>query len=601
MFEKLMQDYFVNLTGGNKGADTDAGGANKHLLELQADYYRKQTELWMSMLASPPGKEPAPVIEAERGDRRFNAPEWNELPFFNYLKQSYLLNSRWLLEMVETNLEKNPLDKHAKEKALFFTHQLIDSLSPSNFPATNPEVLKLALETKGASVTNGMKNFRADMEKGRISMTDENAFEVGKNIAISPGAVVFQNDIMQLIQYAPLTKQVHQLPLLMVPPFINKYYILDLQPENSFVRHAVEQGQTVFMVSWRNIPPQPSQSQFEGETRRQRANNEDSASGTARRERGSRQSVADEMGLGTASWDDYIEQGIFQPIKAVLEISGTDQLNALGFCVGGTLLATALAVMRRQKKAFPVLPVASLTLLATFLDFSDVGKIEAYIDEDFVQEREVEYAQGGVVDGRKLASTFASLRANDLIWSYVVNNYLKGKQPEAFDLLYWNSDSTNLPGTLHAYYLRNMYLENNLRVPDKLTLCGVPVDLGKINLPTFILASKEDHIVPWKTAYANTRLLKGKLQFVLAASGHIAGVVNSASKNRRNYWASPSLTEDPEQWLAGATSVPGSWWNNWSTWLGKKSGKKIPARKRLGNAAYPEIEAAPGSYVKVRY
>ena len=572
MLEKLMQDYFTSLTGGNKAAGPDVGGANKHLLELQADYYRKQTELWMSMLGSRPGKEHAPVIEAEKGDRRFNAPEWNELPFFNYLKQSYLLNSRWLLDMVETNLEKNPLDKRAKEKALFFTQQIIDSLSPSNFPATNPEVLKLALETKGASVANGMKNFRADMEKGRISMTDENAFEVGKNIAITPGAVVFQNDIMQLIQYAPLTKQVHQLPLLMVPPFINKYYILDLQPENSFVRHAVEQGQTVFMVSWRNIPPE--------------------------------QFGADSVKLGKAAWDDYIEQGIFQPIKAALKISGVDQLNALGFCVGGTLLASALAVIRKQKKTsltFPTFPVASLTLLATFLDFSEVGKIEAYIDEDFVQKREIQYAQGGVVDGRKLASTFASLRANDLIWSYVVNNYLKGKQPEAFDLLYWNSDSTNLPGTLHAYYLRNMYLENNLSVPNKLTLCNVPVDLGKINLPTFILASKEDHIVPWKTAYANTRLLKGKLEFVLAASGHIAGVVNSASKNKRNYWVNPALAEDPEQWLAGAKSVPGSWWNNWSAWLKKKSGKQIPARKRLGNAAYPEIEAAPGSYVKVRY
>lgn len=567
MFEKLMQDYFTNLTGGN-----NADGANKHLLEMQTDYYQKQMALWMSMLASQPGKEAAPVIEAGKGDRRFHAPEWNELPFFNYLKQSYLLNSRWLLEMVETNLEKTPgakLDKRAKEKAMFFTQQIIDSLSPSNFPATNPEVLKLALETKGASVTNGMKNFRADMEKGRISMTDETAFEVGKNIAITPGAVVFQNDIMQLIQYAPLTKQVHQLPLLMVPPFINKYYILDLQPENSFVRHAVEQGQTVFMVSWRNIPPE--------------------------------QFGADSVKLGKATWDDYIEQGIFQPIKAALDISGVDKLNALGFCVGGTLLGTALAVMRRQKKRFPLLPVASMTLLTTFLDFSDGGEIEAYIDEKFVQEREVEYAEGGVVDGRKLASTFASLRANDLIWSYVVNNYLKGKQPEAFDLLYWNSDSTNLPGALHAYYLRNMYLENNLSVPDKLTLCGVPVDLGKINLPTFILASKEDHIVPWKTAYTNTRLLKGKMEFVLAASGHIAGVVNAASKNRRNHWVNPSLTADPEQWLAGAESVPGSWWNNWSTWLGKKSGKKIPARKRLGNAAYPATEPAPGSYVKVRY
>lgn len=553
MFEKLTQEYLARLTAGS---DKES----KRWLELQADFYRKQMELWMAMLAAQPGKQPTHIIEPEKGDRRFNSPEWTDLPFFDYLKQSYLLNSRWLKEMVESANLDAALGEGAKKKALFFTRQLIDSLSPSNFPATNPEALKLALQTDGASIASGMKNFLADLEKGRISMTDENAFEVGKNLAVTPGAVVYQNDIIQLIQYTPLAQNVYQRPLLMVPPFINKYYILDLQPENSFVRYALEQGQTVFMVSWRNIPPE----------------------------------------LGSASWDDYIKQGVFAPIKVALEISGADKLNALGFCVGGTLLAAALAVMRKQKKTVPI-PIASLTLLATMLDFSDVGEIGAYVDQAAVQKREAELASGGVVNGRELAFTFASLRANELIWAYVVNNYLKGKQPDAFDLLYWNSDSTNLPGTLYAWYLRNTYLENNLRVPGKLTMCGTPVDLGKINLPTFILASREDHIVPWKSAYASTRLLKGKLQFILAASGHIAGVVNPASKNRRNYWTSPALTENPEQWLAGAESVPGSWWGNWSAWLKKKSGKQVPARKRVGSADYPEIEPAPGSYVKVRY
>ncbi|HTD90670.1 MAG TPA: alpha/beta fold hydrolase, partial [Burkholderiales bacterium] len=353
---------------------------------------------------------------------------------------------------------------------------------------------------------------------------------------------------------------VHARPLLMVPPCINKFYILDLQPENSLVRYAVEQGNTVFMVSWRNVPPD----------------------------------------MGKVSWDDYVAKGVIAAIDAARRIGGVKKINALGFCVGGTLLATALAVLRAKRKN----PVASLTLLATMLDFCDTGELSVFVDKAYVERREREFADGGVLQGRELAITFASLRANDLIWNYVVNNYLKGKTPEPFDLLYWNSDSTNLPGTMYAWYVRNTYLENRLCVPGALKVCGVPVDLTRLDLPAYLLATREDHIVPWKTAYASTPLLQGKQTFVLAASGHIAGVVNPASRNKRNYWVGGTdgtdgtKGADADAWLASAASHPGSWWKHWSAWLKRHAGKAIPARTALGGAGYTEIEAAPGRYVR---
>ena len=523
----------------------DAG----HWQELQQRYYRDHLDAWTRLATADPGR-PADGTGV-LGDRRFRAPEWRQ-PYFTYLAESYLASARWLKEAVE----RAELAPHAKRRLAFFTRQLTDALSPANFPWSNPEAIRLAVETRGESVASGLRNLAADLDKGLVSMTDERAFEVGRNLAVTPGAVVHENDFMQLIQYRPATESVYERPLLMVPPCINKYYILDLQPENSLVRFAVEQGHTVFMVSWRNMPPD----------------------------------------MGRATWDDYLEQGIMKAIALAREMCGVDRIQALGFCVGGTLLASALAVLAAKGER----PAGSLTLLASMLDYSDTGELSVFIDEAYVARREQDFQAGGVLRGQELALTFASLRANDLIWNYVVNNYLKGSTPEPFDLLYWNSDGTNLPGAMYAYYIRNMYLENNLREPRRLTMCGVPVDLGAIDAPAYLLASREDHIVPWQTAYASTHLLTGKIDFVLAASGHIAGVINPAGRNRRNYWVGSTLPADPGQWLAAATARPGSWWSHWSAWLAAHGGGWVPARTTLGGGSYPAIEPAPGRYARER-
>jgi polyhydroxyalkanoate synthase len=520
--------------------------------EMQMRYAQDHLRLWSNLLGAGSAAPAEPVVTADKGDRRFHGAEWKELPFFDFLRQQHLLNTRWVSEVVESS----HLDPPAKRKAAFFARQYLDAMAPSNYPGTNPEVLKLALETEGASLAAGLKNLLADIEKGRISMTDESAFEVGRNLAITGGAVVYENELMQLIRYRPLTAEVHERPFLMVPPFINKYYLLDMQPENSFVRYLLEQGQQVFLISWRNITPE----------------------------------------LGDRTWDDYVEQAVFRAMEVALEITGQERLNVLGFCVGGTLLATALAVLRSRGDQ----RVESLTLLTTMLEFSEVGEISVYVDPAYVEKREADFRDGGLMHGRELATTFASLRANELIWFFVVNNYLKGRSPEAFDLLYWNSDSANLPGRLYVWYVRNMYLENNLRVPGRTVVLGTPLDLGRVDIPTFVLATREDHIVPWKSAYASARLLGGETEFLLAASGHIAGVINPASKNRRNYWRAAGMPADPQQWLDSAQQVQGSWWPHFADWLGRRAGGRVPAPERPGTEKYPEIEPAPGRYVKVR-
>jgi polyhydroxyalkanoate synthase len=530
-----------------------------HLAALQTGYFQQQMALWGAMLAREFNWPAGPIVgtgKDDKGDpldKRFAGREWRDNPFHDYLRQTYLLNSRFLNDLVETA----ELDEPAKHRLRFYTRQLIDAMSPANFAATNPEALQLALETGGESLHAGIRHLIEDVEQGRVSMTDESAFEVGRNLAVTPGEVVFENELIQLIQYQPATAKVRKLPLLMVPPCINKFYILDLQPENSFVRYAVEQGNTVFMVSWRNIT---------------------------------------EDKLGGLTWDDYIADGVLNSIEVVRAICKCDKINALGFCVGGTLLAAALAVLRARGEE----RVASVTLLATMLDFTYPGDIGVFVDEASMAAREVAIGKGGILSGKDLAFVFSALRANDLVWSYVVNNYLKGKTPDAFDILYWNADSTNLPGPMYCWYVRNMYLENKLREPGKLTMCGVPVDLGAIRLPTYILATREDHIVPWKTAYLSTRHLKGDTRFVLGASGHVAGVINPPSKNRRSYWISDRLSAGAEEWLAGAEEVPGSWWSNWNAWLAGFSGGERAARKKLGNAKFKPIEPAPGRYVKVR-
>jgi polyhydroxyalkanoate synthase len=524
----------------------------QQLMQQQARYTQEQFQLWLNWVTQQAGREGKPYIEPEGGDRRFAAPEWTTYPVFDYLKQSYLLVARFTNDMVS----QAALDAESKKRLSFYTRQFVDACSPANFLHTNPEALKAAVDSNGETLSNGLRNFLHDLEQGRISMTDESRFEVGRNLAITPGAVVFRNELFELLQYTPTTETVNERPLLIVPPCINKYYILDLQPENSFVKFAVDQGNTVFLMSWRNVPAE----------------------------------------LGKATWDDYVDQGVFEAMGVVQAITGAKQMNVLGFCIGGALLGCALAIDKARRKN----RVASLTLLATMLEYTDVGEIGVYLDEKFVSTKEAELKEGKVMDGRELATTFASLRANDLIWFFVVNSYLKGKTPDAFDLLYWNSDSTNLPGCMYAWYLRNTYWEDNLVKPGKVEICGTKLDLAKIKLPTYILATREDHIVPWHTAYGSLRHLTGNLTFVLAASGHVAGVINPASKNKRNYWIGGPQQGAPNDWLAGAESRPGSWWSNWADWLKACGGKEIAAPQGPGGESHPPIEAAPGSYVRVR-
>ena len=526
--------------------------APQSFLAMQKQLLESHTELWSKMLQRQ-DDEPVSVAMAPPGDRRFRDKAWTESPVYDYLRQAYLLNAEYLNKLAD---ELPMEDGRSKERVQFLTRQFVDALAPSNFAATNPEFIKTALETKGQSISDGIQNLLKDLDKGRISMTDDSAFEVGRNLALTPGSVIYENELMQLIQYSPLTEKVAQKPLLIVPPCINKFYIMDLQPNNSLVRFIVEQGYTVFLISWKNP----------GED------------------------------LAKTTWDDYLDKGPLTALDIVRSITRVKKPNVLGFCVGGTLLTTALAVARARGED----PVESLTLMTTLLDFADAGELGCLVDETSVARREATIGRGGLLPGQELANVFSFLRANDLVWQYVVGNYLKGGKPQAFDLLYWNSDSTNLPGPFLAYYLRNMYLENNLRVPGRLEMLGEKIDLGKVDAPAYLLATREDHIVPWDSAYLVRNLLGGETRFVLGASGHIAGAINPASKNRRSYWVSDSDAAAPDEWLATAEERPGSWWLHWIEWLGERSGKEVSARGRLGSKSYEPIEPAPGRYVKER-
>jgi len=469
----------------------------------------------------------------------------------DYLRQAYVLNSRFLNELAEIVPSE---DAKGAARIRFLTSQFVDAMSPSNFAATNPDVIQKALATEGRSITEGINNLLKDLAKGRISTSDESAFEVGKNLATTEGAVIYENELIQLIQYAPLTAKVGKRPLLITPPCINRFYIMDLQPESSLVRYAVEAGHTVFLISWKNPGQEDSQ----------------------------------------RTWDDYLELGPFSAIPVVQAISGSKTMNMLGFCIGGTLLSSALAVLAARGEN----PAASLTLLTTMLDFADTGDIDIFVDGPSVAAREAAIGKGGLLEGRELMTMFSSLRPNDLVWPYVSGNYLLGNTPQAFDILYWNADSTGLPGPMACWYLRHTYLENKLRIPGEVTLCDQPVDLGRIDVPTYLFAAKEDHIVPWQTAYLVTRLLPGPHRFVLGASGHIAGVINPASKNRRSYWVDGDLKGDAEQWASSSTEKPGSWWRDWSAWLADFKGGEKSAPKSLGGKGFDPIEPAPGRYVR---
>ncbi len=512
---------------------------------LQQQYLKDAAELWNQGLQ---GKSTVK-------DRRFSGEAWSANPMAAFSAAAYLLNSRTLMGLADA-VEG---DVKSKNRIRFAVEQWMAAASPSNFLVMNADAQKKAVDTKGESIAKGMQNLMHDLRQGHVSMTDESLFEVGRNVATTEGAVVFENELFQLIEYKPLTAKVFEKPFLLIPPCINKYYILDLQPENSVIRYAVSQGHRTFVVSWRN--PDAS--------------------------------------LAQKTWDNYIEDAAIKAIEVTQAITGAEKINALGFCVGGTILSTALAVLAARGKE----PVASATLLTTLVDFTDTGILDVFIDESFVKFREMQMGKGGLMKGQDLGSTFSFLRPNDLVWNYVVGNYLKGETPPPFDLLYWNSDSTNLPGPFYAWYLRNTYLENNLVKPGKATVCGESVDLNKVKIPVFIYGSREDHIVPIGGSYGSTQVFPGKKRFVMGASGHIAGVINPPAAKKRSHWT----REDGEfpasaaEWIAGATESPGSWWPDWAAWLKGHAGKQIPAPKGYGKGVkYKAIEPAPGRYVKAK-
>lgn len=522
--------------------------APEKLQELQQQYVSEATELWRQDMAN-----------RATGDKRFAGEAWSSNPFSSFAAAVYLLNARTLLGMAEAV----DADNKTRARLRFAVEQWMAASSPSNYLAFNAEAQKKAIDTQGESIAKGIQNLLHDVQQGHLSMTDESAFEVGRNVGTTEGAVVFENDLFQLLEYKPLTAKVYERPLLLVPPCINKFYILDLQPENSVIRYAVEQGHRVFVVSWRN--PDSSMAQY--------------------------------------TWDQYIEDAAIKAIHVTQEITGQDKrggkIDTLGFCVGGTILSTALAVLAARGEQ----PASSVTLLTTLLNFTDTGVLDIFIDEGFVQFREMQMGKGGLLKGGELASTFSFLRPNDLVWNYVVGNYLKGETPPPFDLLYWNSDATNLPGPMYCWYLRNTYHENKLATPGALTVAGEKVDLGAIDAPVYIYGSREDHIVPIGGAYASTQVLSGKKRFVMGASGHIAGVINPPVKKKRSHWirADGKLPTTQAEWLSGATEHPGSWWTDWSNWLKTHAGKQIPAPKTYGKgSAYKATEPAPGRYVKAK-
>ncbi|MDQ8033478.1 MAG: class I poly(R)-hydroxyalkanoic acid synthase [Bordetella sp.] len=520
------------------------------LADIQAEFSRE----WLSLCEQAKSGTLPPL-----SDRRFAGAAWARTGSHQLMAHAYLLSARVLNRMVDAAQVSEAL----RSRLRFSIMQWIDALSPSNFLAFNPDAQQSIIDSAGKVLNAGLANLLADLKRGRISQTDEAQFEIGRNVAVTPGAVVYQNPLMQLIQYAPTTDKVHRRPLVIVPPNINKYYILDLQPENSFVRHAVEQGHTVFIISWRNPL------------------------------------ASDADGVDGATWTDYLDQAVLRALDVAREITGEEQVNALGFCVGGTMLASALALADARGQR----PVASLTLLTSLLDFHDTGVLKVFVDELHAQYRERQFGNGGLMPARDLATTFSFLRPNELVWNYVVGNYLKGQTPPAFDLLFWNADSTNLPGPFFAWYFRNTYLENNLKVPGLAQAADTPIDLTRLDMPAYLFGSREDHIVPWVSAYASTQLLRGPRRFVLGASGHIAGVINPPAKKKRSYWVGPEsddLPGDPNAWLAQAQEQPGSWWPDWADWLGSHAGPKVAARRQLGNKRHTPLEAAPGSYVKVR-
>ncbi|HEX6092258.1 MAG TPA: class I poly(R)-hydroxyalkanoic acid synthase [Dongiaceae bacterium] len=526
------------------------------LWQSQMNLWQAHMDLWQSAARRLMGEDTPAAHSPAADDRRFKDAAWEENQLFDYIKQSYLLTARWMQQTVR---DVDGLDDKTAKKVDFYTRQFVDAMAPSNFLFTNPEVLRTTMESGGENLVKGLQNLLGDLERGKgrlhIKMTDLDAFKIGENIAITPGKVVYQNDLLQLIQYTPTTEKVQRRPLLIIPPWINKFYILDLREKNSFIKWAVAQGQTVFVVSWVN---------------------------------------PDEK-LAAKSFEDYMVEGPLAALDAMEKATGEKEFNVIGYCLGGTLLASTLAYMATKKDK----RIASATFFTTLVDFKEPGELGVFIDEEQLAALEQRMSEKGYLEGSSMANTFNMLRANDLIWSFVVNNYLLGKDPFPFDLLYWNSDSTRMPAAMHSFYLRRMYQENNLSKPGGITLKDVPIDLRKIDLPAYILSTREDHIAPWMATYAATQIYKGDTRFVLAASGHIAGVVNHPDAKKYNFWTNDKLPDDPHAWLKSATEHPGSWWTDWSAWVKKHGGGEVKARTP-GDGKLKAIEDAPGSYVKVR-
>ena len=527
------------------------------LAQQQIKAWQDYTTLWQNTWLAMAGHKPAPVAAPAKGDRRFRHEDWQNKFLFDYLKQSYLIAAR---QLHGTLAGAQGLDQDQAKKVDFYTRQYIDALAPSNFALTNPEVLHETVKTGGANLLRGLNNLLDDLKRGggeqlRVKMVDDRVFKLGENIAATPGKVVFQNDMLQLIQYAPVTDKVYQKPLLIVPPWINKFYVLDMRADNSFVRWAVEQGHTVFIVSWVNPDARHAKKTFE----------------------------------------DYLTEGTLAAIDATLKASGAEALNLVGFCLGGTLAAATLGYLAAHNSK----RVASTTFFATLVDFKRAGELEVFIDEQQVAALEKRMNERGYLEGSEMATTFNMLRANDLIWSFVVNNYLMGREPMAFDLLYWNADSTRMPAAMHSYYLRNMYLKNLLREPGGLTLKDTPIDLSKVKTPLYFVSTIEDHIAPWQSVYAGSRVFGAPVRFVLGGSGHIAGIVNPPSANKYGYWTNDARTEDADAWLAGAAQHAGSWWTDWQAWVEKFAGAKVAARVP-GKGKLKALEDAPGSFVRVR-
>lgn len=528
-----------------------------HLVQAQIDLWQGYMDIWNRSAQRWLGQKTEPAVQTDNDDRRFRDEAWQENVVFDFIKQSYLLTSRWTQDLVGRT---EGLDPKNQQKVDFYTRQFVDAMAPTNFLMTNPEVLRTTMETHGDNLVHGLQNLLNDLERGKgklsIRMTDPDAFEVGKNIATSPGKVVYQNDLMQLIQYAPSTQKVYRRPLLIVPPWINKFYILDLREKNSFIRWAVSQGFTVFVVSWVN----PNEN------------------------------------LSRKSFEDYMLEGPLAALDAIEQATGEKEANVIGYCIGGTLMAATLAYMTAKKDN----RISSITFFTTMVDFEEAGELSVFIDEEQLAALEEKMNKRGYLDGAEMATTFNMLRANDLIWSFVVNNYLLGKDPFPFDLLYWNSDSTRMPAVMHSFYLRKMYQENKLVEPGALTLAGTPIDLSTIKTPAFILSTKEDHIAPWKSTYRATQIYSGPIKFCLAGSGHIAGVVNPPSdKPKYGHYINNRRPKSPDKWLEGADYHEGSWWPEWAKWMSRHGGGQVEARTP-GDGALTVIEDAPGSYVKMQ-